>query len=114
MPGRSQPLSAGFRESGPEAEYAQTGIISLLGKTFAVEHRPHINQGRVPHVFHLLDTIPYLTNISLFELEQLPEPMVILGADYIYYQALLHLVPLLFLLISYMVHQLIPHFKRNK
>jgi len=61
-----------------------------------------------------LDTIPYLTNISLFELEELPEPMVTLGAGYIYYQALFHLVSLLFLLTSYMVHQLIPYFKRNK
>ena len=58
-----------------------------------------------------LDTISYLTNISLFELEELPEPMVILGAGYIYYHALLHLVSLLFLLISYMVHQLIPYFR---
>ena len=30
------------------------------------------------------------------------------------YQALFHLVSLLFLLTSYMVHQLIPYFKRNK
>jgi len=30
-----------------------------------------------------LDTVPYLTNISLFELEELPPSMVILGAGYI-------------------------------
>lgn len=30
-----------------------------------------------------LDTVPYLTNISLFELEELPESLVILGAGYI-------------------------------
>lgn len=30
-----------------------------------------------------LDTVPYLTNISLFELEELPESLVVLGAGYI-------------------------------
>ncbi len=30
-----------------------------------------------------LETVPYLTNISLFELEELPESLVILGAGYI-------------------------------